>query len=684
MTVDVKQNFKEWEARTGKFLRQIHHQPWIRYLFGSPDGRWMASLESHPWQASDTSTQQKVLSLWDMRTGKVKHSLRSKATRWIIPVCFSPDSKTLLTSSNSAPWETNEVVHWDCETGQRLLEFDGSSGIAAGIASISPDGSLLAAGSAAGKFELWSLKDGKCLSTQASRHAAAESVVLSPSGVRASLAGGESLSYWDATNGKLLEVFPFEKDFRSLYLRGRSADGRYAVSWRLDVGGPENRPLRPGEELPRVVSILVWDLVTCKCLHSLRIPTQSKRLSEISAAFSADSSLLAAWLPDKQTRIYLWDLRSDKLIRSFPETKAGPPGKMIFTADGKTLFVAGRHVVGYDIATWKELLSWRLTPPSNGPRGGSVAVGGAPVSDNDRIGWNSLAISPDGTRIAAIPWPGSAARGSEEDAIGLYDARTGKRLLRCKGLDTTRPYEKPIVFSTDGQLLTSSDGDSIYVWEAATGKPVRTFKGHRGTVNALAFSRDDRRLASASSDSTVLIWDATGSPGRLATDAALADSWKALAGDDAKRAHDAVWSLARMPEKSIPFLKRQLHPVQPVSREQLERWVKDLDSDQFPVREKAMAELQNVGELAEPELRRILAGKPTLEQRRRIEPILADLESKPPSGEALRSLRALRVLGHAGTADARRLLSELASGAPGAVLTQQSQAALTRLNRPTP
>jgi RNA polymerase sigma factor (sigma-70 family) len=677
-TVDVKQNFKEWEAQTGKFLRQITHEPWIRYLLGSPNGRWLASLETHPWHSSDTSTKQKVLSLWDMHTGKVKHALRSKATRWIIPICFSPDSKTLLTSSNSSPWETNEVVLWDCDTGQRLLEFDGTSGITAGIAAISPDGSRLAAVSAAGKFELWSLKDGKCLSTQASRHAAAESVALSPSGVRASIVGRESLSYWDATSGRLLEVFPFDQDLpldkelRFLNYLARSTDGRYAVSLRLDIGGREE------------VSILVWDLAARKCLHTLRLPAGDQRISEVSSAFPADSPLLATWHPSKQTRICLWDLRSDKLIGSFPETKAGSPGKMVFTADGKTLFVAGKNVVGFEVATGKELFSWRLKPPSSASRGETIAVGGTPMSDNDRIGWNSLAVSPDGTRIATIPWPGSVARGSEEDAIGLYDARTGKLLLRCKGLDTTRSYVKPLAFSTDGQLLTSSDGESIHVWEVATGKPIRTFKGHRGHINSLVFSRDDRRLASASSDSTVLIWDTTGSPGRLTTDAALADSWKALAGDDAKRAQDAVWALARTPEKSIPLLAARLHPVQPVILEQLERWIKDLDSDQFAVREKATTELQNLRELAQPALRRVLEGKPTLEQRRRIEPILAELESKPPSGDVLRSLRAVRVLEHAGTAEARRLLSKLAGGAEGQALTRQAQAALTRPNQHAP
>ncbi len=121
-----------------------------------------------------------------------------------------------------------------------------------------------------------------------------------------------------------------------------------------------------------------------------------------------------------------------------------------------------------------------------------------------------------------------------------------------------------------------------------------------------------------------------------------------------------------------------------VSREQIDRWIKDLDSDQFAVREKARAELENLGELAEPALRRILENKPTLEQRRRIEPMLAKLEAAIPSGESLRSLRAVRVLEHAATPEASHLLRELAGGAEGASLTGTAKAALARLNRRSP
>jgi hypothetical protein len=133
----------------------------------------------------------------------------------------------------------------------------------------------------------------------------------------------------------------------------------------------------------------------------------------------------------------------------------------------------------------------------------------------------------------------------------------------------------------------------------------------------------------------------------------------------------------------MPFLKANLHPAKSVRREQIDQWVRDLDDGVFEVRQKASAELEKLGELAEPALRRALENKPTLEQRRRIEPILAKLETALPTGASLQALRAVRVLEHTATPEARQLLRELTTGAEGAWLTRDAKAALTRTDSPS-
>jgi hypothetical protein len=56
----------------------------------------------------------------------------------------------------------------------------------------------------------------------------------------------------------------------------------------------------------------------------------------------------------------------------------------------------------------------------------------------------------------------------------------------------------------------------------------------------------------------------------------------------------------------------------------------DLDSTQFSVRDNATSELEKLVELAEPTLRNTLAGEPSVEVRRRIEPLLSRSEEWSP------------------------------------------------------
>src|SRR5262245_58038359 len=73
-----------------------------------------------------------------------------------------------------------------------------------------------------------------------------------------------------------------------------------------------------------------------------------------------------------------------------------------------------------------------------------------------------------------------------------------------------------VAFSPDGRAILSGGADSHFygvadkrlkLWEVATGKELRTFKGRSNIVQAVAFSPDSHTALSGSDDNTLKLWD---------------------------------------------------------------------------------------------------------------------------------------------------------------------------------
>jgi hypothetical protein len=137
--------------------------------------------------------------------------------------------------------------------------------------------------------------------------------------------------------------------------------------------------------------------------------------------------------------------------------------------------------------------------------------------------------------------------------------------------------------------------------------------------------------------------------------------------------------LMTSPGEAAALLSKHLEPAKAPDAKRQAMLIADLDSDAFATRDDATKELTKIVESAEPALRRALENSASTEARRRIEQLLAKLDGYGTSGEPLRQARAIEVLEHAATPEARRLLQKLAEGAPGAWLTREAKAARERL-----
>jgi hypothetical protein len=148
-------------------------------------------------------------------------------------------------------------------------------------------------------------------------------------------------------------------------------------------------------------------------------------------------------------------------------------------------------------------------------------------------------------------------------------------------------------------------------------------------------------------------------------------------GDEKSAAHayQAMPVLLRDPAGTMGWFREQLHPIAPIQREHIARWIEDLDSAEFAVREQAVRELEKHGEAVEGALRKVLAGRPSLEVRQRVKLLV----EKWTGANRLRKLRAVEVLENIASPEARQLLEKLAGGAADARLTQEAKEALARL-----
>jgi hypothetical protein len=134
-------------------------------------------------------------------------------------------------------------------------------------------------------------------------------------------------------------------------------------------------------------------------------------------------------------------------------------------------------------------------------------------------------------------------------------------------------------------------------------------------------------------------------------------------------------------DQAVAFPKSKLKPALPPDKNQMDRWIAELDSNDFATREKATQELRRLGDLAEPALTKALNRAPMPEAKRRLEQLISGLDGPITSAELLQRFRAIEVLEWLGTRDAQEVLLSLARGEPGARLTREATASLEGLRK---
>jgi WD40 repeat protein len=691
------------EATTGKLVHRLKgHEPKdgvgesVEETLFAPDGKTLISTGVDA-----------TIRFWDVMTGKQRKQI-DVGGKPIRQMLLSADGKWLASISwvtvmqPGGGWASTldrRVKIWDAVAGKKHLEIlvppegeiDGFPR-SAYLVCFMPDGGLLTAGGDR-VMRVWDPQTGKELRHWHDDHQTG-AIAFAPGGKKfAAIEGSWSISIRDSVTKQSLT--------------GTDAHSRPVRALAIS---PDGNMVAAAEEFH---SLLIWDRSTNKPAHRLSVPKE--RIDSMS--FSPDgATLYSSHATYAESLLLFWDAKTGKELKAIKGDHErtsvmalSPDGKRIAWTGHKSQILLLDALSGAEVGKLKaptaQIEQVSFTPDGSAILAWQMGVlrGANQLRDDHVIRWeiatgqrkdNPCQGLPDNAfAIVFSPDRRLIAFGGQQGDVMVADVGNGRELRRLSQ-NLNKPAQEGAVFcaafSPDGRTLAWGgpiDG-LVRLSEIASGKERRVLAGHASAyaaVRALSFTLDGKHLISGGADTTCLVWDLMG-PAGWADDPppplnenALAECWEHLRSPDAAKAYLALRRLAADPIRAVPYLRQQLRPITAPDEKRVAGLVRDLDSEDFKVRDAAMRDLEKTGDVVLAALRKAAAGKPSLETRRRIEQLVDELDSMNQT--RLRSIRAIEALEYIGSADAERVLQALAKGAPGAHQTREARESLERIRK---
>jgi WD40 repeat protein/serine/threonine protein kinase len=285
---------------------------------------------------------------------------------------------------------------------------------------------------------------------------ALNAVAFSPDGEHVASAGADgAVKIWNSRTGIVVQTLKAHEG--SVACVAFHPDGKHVASTGSDR------------------KVKVWDLTTEREVFSGPCDAIRKFGAAYTVAFRvSDGRQLAA---GSGQAVRIWDWERDKLIHTFTGHEEHPIS-VAFSSDGQRLATA----------SWREGV--KLWDPTSG---------GGPLHtfSGYRHPISALAFSQDGGRLASACYDRTVKVWNPKSFELLYSLLHGGN-VEC------------VTFSPDGKrVVTAGEHNTVYLWDAITGREVLGLRGHTDRCMCVAFSPDGKRLASASTDGTIRFWDAT-------------------------------------------------------------------------------------------------------------------------------------------------------------------------------
>ena len=287
-----------------------------------------------------------------------------------------------------------------------------------GVATVrfSPNGNLIASGSADSTVKIWSANTGRHIHTLCGHLAGISTVAWSPdSAVLATGSDDKTIRLWDIGTGK---PFPhaFVGHHNYVYSLAFSPKGNILVSGSYDE------------------AVFLWDIRTGRIMQSL--PAHSDPVCGVD--FVRDGTLIASCASDGLIRV--WDTPTGQCLRTFFHEDTPPATAVRFSPNGKYILA---WMLDSSIRMW-DYVEGRCVKTYQGHENTNFSLGGAFATYGD-------------------PEQAMVVSGSEDGRVFFWDVNSKSILQR---LD--RCHEGPVLavdaFAPDRSVVTCGLDRTVKVW----------------------------------------------------------------------------------------------------------------------------------------------------------------------------------------------------------------------------